>query len=54
MMKCAICGIEIDSINEAIEQKWILYFYEGNKEHEFACPGCSKVFLQVGEDKEIE
>ena len=37
-MKCVICGIEIDSIDEAIEQGWITYFYEGEKEHEFTCP----------------
>jgi hypothetical protein len=36
MMKCVICGIEINSIDEAIEKGWILYFYEGNKENEFA------------------
>ena len=47
-------GIEIDSIDEAREQGWIPYFYEGDKEHEFACPGCSEVFSQSGEDKEME
>ena len=53
-MKCAICGIGIDSVHEATEGGWITYFYEGDKEHEFACAGCSEVFLQVGEDKEME
>ena len=53
-MKCAICGIEIDSIEQAIEEGWIPYFYEWEKEHEFACPGCAEVFLQVGKDKEME
>jgi len=27
-MKCSICGIEIESIDEAIEQGWTPYFYE--------------------------
>ena len=53
-MKCAICGIVIDSIEEAIEEGWIPYFYEAENEHEFACPGCSEVFLQSGKDKEME
>jgi uncharacterized protein with PIN domain len=44
-MRCAICGIEIDSIDEAIEEGWIPYFYDGETEHEFICPGCSEVFL---------
>jgi len=54
MMKCAICGIEIDSIDEAIEEGWIPYFYEEEREHEFACPGCSEVFLKLGKDEEME
>lgn len=53
-MKCVIYGIIVDSIEEGIEQGCVPYFYEEDKECEFACPGCSKVFLQVGEDKEIE
>jgi len=53
-MKCAICGIEIDSVEEAIGEGWIPYFYEGDKEHEFACLGCSEIFSQLGEDKEME
>ena len=53
-MRCAICGIIIDSIEEEIEEGWIPYFYELDKEHEFACPGCSEIFLQLGEHKEME
>ena len=53
-MRCAISGIEIDSIDEAIEEGLIPYFYEGETEHEFACPGCSEVFLESGKDGEIE
>jgi len=53
-MKCAICGIEIESIDEAIEQDWIPYFYEEETEHEFACPGCSEIFLESDEDGEMK
>ena len=53
-MKCSICGIAIDSIGEAIDTGWIPYFYEGEKEHEFACPGCAESLLQLGEDREME
>jgi len=53
-MKCAICGIEIDSIDEAIKEGWIPFFFEEETEHEFSCPGCSEIFLEVGEDGEME
>jgi len=46
--------IEINSIDEAIEQGSSPYFYEGETEHEFACPGCSESLLQLGEDGEME
>jgi len=53
-MRCAICGIELDSIDEAVEQGWIPSFYEGETEHEFACPSCTVVFLELGEDGEMQ
>jgi len=53
-MRCAICGIVIDSIDEAVEQGWIPYFYEGEPEPEFACPGCTEVFLESGKYGELE
>jgi len=53
-MKCAICGIEIESIDEAIKEAWIPYFFEQETEHECACPGCSEIFLELGEDGEME
>jgi uncharacterized protein with PIN domain len=53
-MKCAICGMEIESIDEAIDEGWIPYFYDGETEHEFVCPGCSEVFLELGEDGEMK
>jgi len=53
-MKCAICGINIDSMEEAVDQGWEPYFYDGETEHEFACPGCAETFLYQGEDGEME
>lgn len=53
-MKCALCGIIIDSIDEVIKDGWTPYFYEGEIEHEFVCPGCSEVFLESGEGGEME
>ena len=53
-MRCTICGIEIESIDEAIEEGCIPCFYEVDKEHEFACLGCSEIFLKLGEDGEME
>ena len=53
-MKCAICGMKIESMEQAIEEGWTPYFFEEDTEHEFACPGCSEVFLQSGEDGEME
>jgi hypothetical protein len=53
-MRCSICGMEIDSIDEAIDEGWIPYFYDGETEHEFVCPGYSEVFLETGKDGEME
>jgi uncharacterized protein with PIN domain len=53
-MRCAICGIEIESIDKAIEEGWIPYFYEGEIEHEFVCPGCAELFLELAEDGAME
>jgi hypothetical protein len=53
-MKCAICGIQIDSVDEAVEQGWTPYFFDGDKEHDPACPSCTETLLQMGEDGEME
>jgi len=53
-MRCAICGIQIDSVDEAIEEGWIPYFYDGEFEHEVACPACTQALLQEGKDGEME
>ena len=53
-MKCVICGIEINSIEELIDQGWIPYFYEGEIEYGPACSECSGTLLQMAEDGEME
>jgi hypothetical protein len=53
-MRCAICGIQIDSVDEAVEEDWTPYFYDGETEHEVACPSCSQTLLRQGDDGELE
>ena len=53
-MFCSICGTEIESIDDAIEQGWIPSFWDGDIHHEACCPACSDTILQVGEDHEYE
>jgi len=53
-MKCVICGIEIYSIEELLDQGWIPYFYEGEIEYGPACSECSGTLLQMAEDGEME
>ena len=52
-MKCAICGIEVDSIDEAIDEGWIPYVWEGFEEKEGPyCGACSEILIQLNEDGE--
>ena len=51
---CSICGIQIDSVDEAVEEGWTPYFYDGQTEHEVACPACTQALLQEGTDGEWE
>ena len=53
-MKCVICGIGIDSIEELIDQGWIPYFYDAEVECGPACPECSGTLIQMGKDGEME
>jgi len=53
-MKCSICGIQIDSVDEAVEEGWTPYFYDGETEHEVACPACTQALLQDSKDGEFE
>ena len=44
-MKCAICGITVETIDEAVEGGWTPYFYDADLEHEPACPSCTETLL---------
>ena len=52
-MKCAICGIEVETIDDAIENGWIPDFYEGEDEHGPACSSCVETMIVMGEDGEV-
>jgi hypothetical protein len=52
-MKCVICGIELDTISEAINQGWVPNFYESEMEHGPACPSCTEAMLYMDEDGEM-
>jgi len=45
-MRCSICGIQIDSVDEAVEEGWIPYFYDGETEHEVACPLAPRLYCK--------
>ena len=53
-MKCAICRITVETIDEAVEEGWTPCFFDGEQEHEVACPNCSEALLQMSEDGEME
>jgi len=53
-MKCAICGITVETIDEAVEGGWTPCFFDGEQEHEVACPSCTGTLLQMSEDGEME
>jgi hypothetical protein len=53
-MNCSICDIQIDSVDEAVDEGWTPYFYDGQTEHEVACPACTHALLQEREGGEME
>jgi len=53
-MKCDICGMTVDTIQEAIDLDWIPYFYEDKIEHGPVCCSCAEKSICVGEDGELE
>jgi hypothetical protein len=53
-MRYAICGITVETIDDAVERGWTPYFYDGETEHEPACPACSEALLQIDEHGEWE
>ena len=53
-MKCAICGITVESVDDAIDQEWIPLFFEGENEHGPACSSCAEKLICIGDDGEFE
>jgi hypothetical protein len=54
-MKCSICVIEVETVEEAVERDWIPSFYdELDNQHEPACSDCVGLFLCCGLDGEWE
>jgi len=53
-MRCSICGIQINLVEDAVEKGWTSYFYDLDQEYELACPSCTESLLQMGEDGEME
>ena len=54
IMQCSICGTQISFFPEALEEGWYPGFYEGNDLHDVACPACTEMLLQYGEDDQFE
>ncbi len=54
MVRCAICGIEAESIEHAIQLNWTSGFFEYDAEHGPVCPSCSEQLLTVADDGEFE
>ncbi|MFZ0448393.1 MAG: hypothetical protein WAL98_04060 [Desulfatiglandaceae bacterium] len=53
-MRCAICGIEIDSPDKAILEDWVPYVMEGEEEQEGPfCAPCAEVLFELNEDGEF-
>ena len=49
-MKCSICGIEIYSIDEAIDKGWIPSVWDfGHEEEGPFCASCSEILMQLDE-----
>jgi hypothetical protein len=53
-MRCSICGIQIDLVEDAIEQGWTPSFCDGKIQHDPACPACTDSLLQINEHGEWE
>ena len=53
-MRCAICGLTVESIDEAVEEGWTPYFHDGDQEHDPACPSCTAALLEECADGEWE
>ncbi len=47
-MKCAKCGLTVETVDEAIEGGWTPYFHDGAQEHDPAWPSYTEALLQEG------
>lgn len=54
MVRCTICGTEVESIEHAICMNWVSGFFEMDTEHGPACPSCSESLLRMADDGEFE
>ena len=53
-MRCAICGITIDSVEEAIDEGWIPYVWDGDQEKEGPfCASCFEALIEIDKDGEF-
>uniref|UniRef100_A0A6M3KVV6 Uncharacterized protein n=1 Tax=viral metagenome TaxID=1070528 RepID=A0A6M3KVV6_9ZZZZ len=50
-VKCTLCGKE-ETEQNAMEQNWTPYFYDGATERDYACPACTSEFLTMDENGE--
>ncbi|MBW2093930.1 MAG: hypothetical protein JRI80_03495 [Deltaproteobacteria bacterium] len=49
-MRCAICGLEMDSTEEAIVEGWVPYILEGESEQEGpVCSSCLDALFEMNE-----
>ena len=46
--------MEVESIEDAIDQGWVPYFYDGQIESGPACSECSEALLKIDGDGEME
>jgi len=53
-MKCAICGLEIETIEQAINEDWLPSFHERDVEHGPVCSSCTVAMIDIGEDGAAE
>ncbi len=49
-MRCAVCGLEMDSARETIIEGWVPYILEGESEQEGpVCSSCLDALFEVNE-----
>lgn len=52
-MKCAICGIQINSVERGIDAGWIPYVWDGDREQDGPfCSSCCESLIEIDDDGE--